>query len=112
MTKHLYLCSFNNRPAYVLIGWDNNRMGFYMVFDYQSGMEESAIFSSLFSKNPYPKTLDEYLAYLTKQGITLPEPMINSILRDSFRRSESNEVTHVINDNGYETINSIDYAIL
>lgn len=112
MTKHLYLCSYNNRPAYVLLGWDNNRKGFYMIFDFQNGSEECSIYSNLFSKNPYPMTLDKYLDYLKDKEIYLPKQMIDAVLRDSFRRSEDNEVTHIINEGNYSSFEYIDYAIL
>lgn len=112
MTKHLYLCHFNNRAAYVLIGWDNNRKGFYMIFDYQNGLEETAVFSNLFSKDPYPKTLDKYLDYLKDNNIIIPKEMINDLLRDSFSRSEEREITHVIHDGKYSKCDSIDYAVL
>ncbi|MBP9721603.1 MAG: hypothetical protein KBD64_00420 [Gammaproteobacteria bacterium] len=112
MTKHLYLCYFDNRSAYVLVGWDNNRKGFYMIFDYQNGSEETAIFSNLFSKEQYPKTLDKYIAYLSQQSITLPKQMLDSILRDAFGRVEDNEVTHIMSEGEYIRFESIDYAIL
>lgn len=112
MTKHLYLCSYSNRPAYVLLGWDNNRKGFYMIFDYQNGSEECSIYSNLFSKKQYPKTLDKYILYLADKDIILPEEMINAILRDSFRRSEDNEVTHLVDEGQYASYEYIDYAIL
>ncbi len=114
MTKHLYLCVYNNRPAYVLLGWDNNRKGFYMILDYQNGTEDSAIFSNLFSKEPYPKTLDKYLSYLKSINIVLPNQMIDDVLRDAFKRAEDSEVTHSVstNDGSYIRNESIDYAIL
>lgn len=112
MTKHLYLCKYNNRLAYVLIGWDNNRKGFYMILDYQNGSEETAIFSNLFSKAPYPKTLDSYLDYLNIRNIFLPEPMLHDLLRDAFRGIEDKEITHVILKGSYESYKYIDYAIL
>jgi hypothetical protein len=112
MTKHLYLCSYNNRLAYVLLGWDNNRKGFYMIFDYQNGCEESAIYSNLFSKEPYPKTLNKYISYLTTKNIFLPEEMIHEVIKDSFRRVEDKEVTHMINNGSYTSFEHIDYAIL
>lgn len=111
MTKHLYLCIYNNRPAYVLIGWDNNRRGF-MIFDYQNGNDECALYSNIFSKKPYPKTLDKYIDYLDSKNIKLPEQMINDILRDSFKGVEDNEMTHLINQSGYSSLDYIDYAIL
>lgn len=112
MTKHLFLCSYSNRLAYVLLGWDNNRKGFYMIFDYQNGCEENAIFSNLFSKNPYPKTLDKYIDYLLTKDIVLPQEMLDAVLRDSFRREEDKEVTHIIDGGSYSSYESIDYAIL
>lgn len=112
MTKHLYLCFYNNRPAYVLLGWDNNRRGYYMILDYQNGSEESAIFSNLFSKESYPKTLDKYLNYLQAIQISLPKQMIDDVLRDAFSRSEDSEVTHRDHDGSYCRDESIDYAIL
>lgn len=112
MTKHLYLCNFNNRLAYVLIGWDNNRKGFYMIFDYQNGCEEHAIFSTLFSKEPYPKTLGKYLDYLRTHNIELPQEMLDEVLRDSFRRAEDKEVTHLLSNGSYTSYEYIDYAIL
>lgn len=112
MTKHLYLCTYRERLAYVLLGWDNNRHGFYMIFDYQNGSEESAIFSNLFSKNSYYKTLDKYLDYLNTHDIELPQQMIDAVLRDGFRREEDREVTHYVSDGQYFQFQSIDYAIL
>ncbi len=112
MTKHLYLCVYNNRPAYVLIGWDNNRRGFYMVFDYQNGNEENALYSNIFSKIPYPKTLDKYIDYLDNNDIKLPDQMINDILRDAFRGAEDKEMTHLISKGNYSSLDYIDYAIL
>lgn len=112
MTKHLYLCSYNNRLAYVLLGWDNNRKGFYMIFDYQNGCEETAIYSNLFSKDPYPKTLDKYISYLKEKDISLPQEMVNEVIRDAFKRVEDKEVTHVVNNGSYLSFEYIDYAIL
>lgn len=112
MTKHLYLCTYRDRLAYVLLGWDNNRHGFYMIFDYQNGNEETAIFSNLFSKNSYYKTLDKYLDYLSTQNIQLPQEMIDAVLRDGFRRVEDREVTHLLHNGQYYQSESIDYAIL
>jgi len=112
MTKHLYLCYYNNRPSYVLLGWDNNRKGFYMILDYQNGNEDCAIYSNLFSKKPYPKTLGKYLDYLKDKNIILPTQMIDAVLRDAFRRLEDNEVTHRVDGGSYTRLETIDYAIL
>jgi len=85
-----------------------------MILDYQNGSEDCAVFSNLFSKEPYPKTLDKYMDYLKSISITLPKQMIDAVLRDAFRRSEDCEVTHSIssNDGSYTRFESIDYAIL
>ncbi len=112
MTKHLFLCYYYGRSAYVLLGWDNNRKGFYMIFDYQNGNEECAIFSNLFSKEAYPKTLDKYLEYLSRNSIILPKEMVDAVLRDAFSRQDEAEVTHMVDNNQYIRLESIDYAIL
>lgn len=83
-----------------------------MIFDYQNGCEENAIFSNLFSKEPYPKTLDKFLDYLDAKSIHLPQEMLDEVLRDSFRRVDDKEVTHILNNGSYTSFNYIDYAIL
>jgi len=112
MTKHLYPCLYMNKPAYVLIGWDSTRKGYYLIIDYQSGQDETPIFSNLFSAKKYPKTLDQYLQHLVDVGIKLPQEMIDDVLRDGFRNAEDKEATHEIISGQYIYTPAIDYAIL
>ncbi len=112
MTKHLFTFIYAGRLAYVLVGWDPKRRGFYMIIDYQNGPEETAIYSNLFSAKPYPKTLDLHLKRLAQLGVELPAAMIHALLQDAFSRCDEKETTHQMVSGEYVSIPSIDYAIL
>lgn len=79
MSQHRFMSESIHGNVFVGIGYDRPLDGyFFFVEDADQGI----VYDGLFEKNPYPKTLESWIAKAMEFGITFPEGLLAEVEND------------------------------
>ena len=77
--------------------------GYFMVIDYVNSLKPAPLFSHVFLKPPYPRTVDTLLHVLEKEfKLSVPDPMLAEVLQDAKANIGQKEVRHVLVDGKHQ----------
>ncbi len=83
MSRHTFKTTFDSRPVEVAAGWDRPLQGFYMTVLYTDDTADyEYAFSNLEMTQSHPLNFDEFRDVLHNLGITLPQAMVDDIIKD------------------------------
>lgn len=88
MSRHSFSAGYSGEGIDVVMGWDPHLQGYFMYVERHDGpgddSEESFIFSNLHhAKDSHPKTLDPFLAVLSRLEIDVPTDIISDVQNDA-----------------------------
>jgi len=97
MSRHLIYMRYNNKPIYVLIGWNGAMQGYFMVINYINNLQNMPLFSNIHLNPPYPSSIEIFLDILEREfKLFLPDAILVEILRDVRQNIGDKDVVHLI----------------
>src|SRR5581483_5231448 len=94
---------FHREPVVVYMGWDRPLQGFFMFIERPACGDDDCryLYSNLDEEEPHPKTIGRYLDVLRCLEISIPDEMIDEVLRDGRENFGNKTIEHRIIDGRY-----------
>ncbi|MBY0380194.1 MAG: hypothetical protein K2P99_07335 [Burkholderiales bacterium] len=102
MSQHHFFTLHENKKTHILLGWDRPLQGFFLVIERDGDDVDIPFWSNLFIKESHPKKIDPFLLILKERGISLPDAVIEEVIKDGLENFGNKVVVHSYKNENYK----------
>jgi hypothetical protein len=111
MSQHVFFTDYKGERTYILMGWDREMQGFFMVIDMPDRDNDEPYWSNLYHTPPFTQNLIDFLTVLKEKNIILPHEMLLEVTDDQRFNRGNKEVTHRLTNGVYQRSDGISDAL-